>query len=94
MLGHTIAARPRRNYARKTANMTTLNSIAAFLEEFAPTRLAADWDNVGLLVGDRAAEVSRVMTCLTVTPESAAEWDVVARIDGAPPHATIGGKGE
>src|SRR5439155_23559597 len=33
----------------------------------------AEWDNVGLLLGDRAAPVRRVLTCLTVTPESAAE---------------------
>lgn len=43
------------------------------MDSFAPTRLAEDWDNVGLLVGDRTAQVERVMTCLTVTPESAAE---------------------
>jgi len=43
------------------------------MDSFAPTRLAEDWDNVGLLVGDRAIAVRRVMTCLTVTPESAAE---------------------
>ena len=39
----------------------------------APPALAADWDNVGLLLGEGAAEVRRVMTCLTVTPDSAAE---------------------
>ncbi len=53
--------------------MTTVSDIAAFLEEFAPPRLAADWDNVGLLVGDDQRSVQRVMTCLTITPESAAE---------------------
>ena len=35
--------------------------------------LAGDWDNVGLLLGDRQAEVARVMTCLTVTPSTTAE---------------------
>jgi dinuclear metal center YbgI/SA1388 family protein len=39
------------------------------LEQFAPPALAADWDNVGLLLGDRSAPVRRLMTCLTVTPE-------------------------
>jgi len=53
--------------------MTTVSAIAAYLEEFAPRRLAAEWDNVGLLVGDARQSVERVMTCLTVTPESAAE---------------------
>ncbi|MBL8792415.1 MAG: Nif3-like dinuclear metal center hexameric protein [Planctomycetia bacterium] len=53
--------------------MTTIAAVIEYLERFAPKRLAASWDNVGLLLGDRAAPVSRVMTCLTVTPESAAE---------------------
>jgi dinuclear metal center YbgI/SA1388 family protein len=35
--------------------------------------LAEDWDNVGLLVGHRAENVGKLMTCLTVTPASAAE---------------------
>ncbi len=53
--------------------MPTVAAVIGFLEEFAPPRLAAEWDNVGLLLGDRQARVKRVMTCLTVTPESAAE---------------------
>jgi dinuclear metal center YbgI/SA1388 family protein len=51
----------------------TVADIVSSLEGFAPPSLAADWDNVGLLLGERAAPVERVMTCLTVTPESAAE---------------------
>ncbi len=35
--------------------------------------LAAEWDNVGLLMGDPSAPVNKIMTCLTVTPESAGE---------------------
>ena len=53
--------------------MATVGTIAECLEQFAPSTLAADWDNVGLLVGDRAAPVERVMTCLTITPETVAE---------------------
>lgn len=53
--------------------MTTVADLAAWLETFAPSRLAESWDNVGLLWGDPAAKIERVMTCLTVTPESAAE---------------------
>src|SRR5262245_21608882 len=53
--------------------MLTVAAIVDYLEEIAPPNLAADWDNVGLLLGDRAAPVQRVLTCLTVTPESAAE---------------------
>jgi dinuclear metal center YbgI/SA1388 family protein len=53
--------------------MIIVADLCTFLEAFAPPPLAADWDNVGLLVGDRAQRVSRVMTCLTITPVSAAE---------------------
>lgn len=53
--------------------MPRVADVIAFLGEFAPLTLAADWDNVGLLLGDRAAEVRRLMTCLTVTADSAAE---------------------
>jgi dinuclear metal center YbgI/SA1388 family protein len=53
--------------------MSTIAAVTDYLERFAPRQLAASWDNVGLLVGDRSAAVERIMTCLTVTPESAAE---------------------
>lgn len=53
--------------------MASINDICQFMEKFAPTQLAEDWDNVGLLVGDRALPVKRVMTCLTVTPETVDE---------------------
>ena len=48
-------------------------AVESFLEEFAPPRLAETWDNVGLLVGDRQAEVRKIMTCLTVTPDTVDE---------------------
>lgn len=53
--------------------MTTVGTVAEFLEQFAPVNLAEDWDNVGLLVGDRQWPVDRVMTCLTITPTTVAE---------------------
>jgi dinuclear metal center YbgI/SA1388 family protein len=53
--------------------MLPLSAVIEYLEQFAPLRLAAEWDNVGLLLGDSSAEVQRIMTCLTVTPDSAAE---------------------
>jgi dinuclear metal center YbgI/SA1388 family protein len=53
--------------------MPTVQDVATFLDDFAPSALAAEWDNVGLLLGERDALVDRVMTCLTVTPESAGE---------------------
>jgi dinuclear metal center YbgI/SA1388 family protein len=51
----------------------TVAAVADFLEQVAPPNLAAEWDNVGLLLGDPAAVVQRILTCLTVTPEVAAE---------------------
>jgi dinuclear metal center YbgI/SA1388 family protein len=53
--------------------MPTVADLAAYLDRFAPAATAADWDNVGLLAGDPAAPADRVMTCLTVTPDVAAE---------------------
>jgi dinuclear metal center YbgI/SA1388 family protein len=53
--------------------MHSVADLAQFLEEFAPPALAAEWDNVGLLVGRYDQPVARVMTCLTITPASAAE---------------------
>jgi len=50
-----------------------LETIVHFLETRYPLSLAESWDNVGLLVGDRAKPVRRIMTCLTVTPESCRE---------------------
>jgi dinuclear metal center YbgI/SA1388 family protein len=53
--------------------MITVAELCEFLDAFAPPPLAAEWDNVGLLVGDRAQQAERVMTCLTITPAAAAE---------------------
>src|SRR5215510_12523425 len=53
--------------------MLTVANVISALESIAPLSLAAEWDNVGLLLGDAAAPVERVMTCLTVTPDSVAE---------------------
>jgi dinuclear metal center YbgI/SA1388 family protein len=55
-----------------TAKLTVAD-LCQFLETFAPSSLAAEWDNVGLLVGDRQQRLDRAMTCLTVTPGVAAE---------------------
>jgi dinuclear metal center YbgI/SA1388 family protein len=53
--------------------MTTVADLAAWLEGFAPCALAESWDNVGLLWGDPAESVAKVMTCLTVTSATADE---------------------
>lgn len=53
--------------------MIEIHTVCEFLEQFAPLQLAEEWDNVGLLIGDRRRPVQRIMTCLTVTPATAAE---------------------
>ncbi|OWK35863.1 Nif3-like dinuclear metal center hexameric protein [Fimbriiglobus ruber] len=53
--------------------MPTVVDVIAYMDRFAPSSLAADWDNVGLLAGDPAVPADHVMTCLTVTPDVAAE---------------------
>jgi dinuclear metal center YbgI/SA1388 family protein len=58
---------------REENAMLIVDDAVRYLDEFAPHALAADWDNVGLLLGDRTIPVRKIMTCLTVTPESAAE---------------------
>ena len=53
--------------------MIPLHQLIDFLREFAPPDLAESWDNVGLLIGDPASEVTSVLTCLTLTPNVAEE---------------------
>lgn len=50
-----------------------LSDLLDALEEIAPLQLAESWDNVGLILGDPQQQVSRVMTCLTLTDDVAAE---------------------
>jgi dinuclear metal center YbgI/SA1388 family protein len=58
---------------RPSNRMLTVADVAAYLNELAPPALAEPWDNVGLLVGRHEQTVTRVMTCLTITPASARE---------------------
>ncbi|MDO5554255.1 MAG: Nif3-like dinuclear metal center hexameric protein [Planctomycetia bacterium] len=53
--------------------MARLLYITDFLEKVFPLSLAEDWDNVGLLLGERGRVVRKVMTCLTVSQGTVAE---------------------
>lgn len=53
--------------------LTVIQQIVQVLEQWAPPDLAESWDNTGLLLGDRRTEISRIMTCLTLTPDVATE---------------------
>lgn len=48
--------------------MARVADLVAAMETIAPTRLAASWDNVGLLVGDAGAPLSHAMLCIDGTP--------------------------
>lgn len=50
-----------------------VDDVCRLLEIIAPLTLAESWDNVGLLLGSRSADVRAVMTCLTLTPDVAQE---------------------
>lgn len=53
--------------------MPTVKTIESRLFEFAPREKAMEWDNVGLLVGDPSAEVTRVLVSLDITEAVADE---------------------
>lgn len=53
--------------------MISVAEIQDYLVDLAPPDLAESWDNVGLLTGDTAQKVERILTCLTLTPDVAAE---------------------
>jgi len=44
-----------------------VQTITSYLESIAPLSLQEDYDNCGLLVGNRDAEVQGVLTCLDCT---------------------------
>jgi len=50
-----------------------MSDIAQVIEDFAPPNIAADWDNVGLLLGRGDADASKVLLALDVTDEIVAE---------------------
>lgn len=53
--------------------MVKLRHIAKWIEEAAPVALAETWDHVGLQIGDMDADITRIVTCLSVTPAVVAE---------------------
>lgn len=45
----------------------TVADVCGALESIAPLKLAQDWDNVGLLAGDREAKVRRILLSIDLT---------------------------
>ena len=60
-----ISTRSGRSGAGRRA---TVKDFCIAMESIAPTGLAQSWDNVGLLVGDPAAPIRRIMACIDLTP--------------------------
>jgi dinuclear metal center YbgI/SA1388 family protein len=58
----------RRKSKRVAVKKVTVATVCDALERIAPLSLAQDWDNVGLLAGDRSAGVSRVLLCIDMMP--------------------------
>ena len=50
-----------------------VQDVADALAKIAPPSLAADWDNVGLLVGSSTDDANRVMLCIDLTEKVLAE---------------------
>jgi len=50
-----------------------VSDVISLMEELAPPRYAEDWDNVGLLIGSRAAETGTVLVSLDATSRVVAE---------------------
>lgn len=53
--------------------MPTVNNILHCLEQFAPYALAESWDNCGLMVGERAQKVDRILCALDATEDVISE---------------------
>jgi dinuclear metal center YbgI/SA1388 family protein len=50
-----------------TGTSVKLKELIDALQRIAPLGIAESWDNVGLLVGDPASSIAKIMTCLTLS---------------------------
>ncbi|MCG0274740.1 MAG: Nif3-like dinuclear metal center hexameric protein [Thermosediminibacteraceae bacterium] len=48
--------------------MASCQTVINIIERLAPRKLALEWDNVGLIIGDYSAKVEKILVTLTVTP--------------------------
>ena len=49
--------------------MRTVKDVFIHLNKLADVKLAENWDNVGLLLGNNNNEVNKVLVCLDVTTD-------------------------
>ena len=82
-----------------------IKDIAERIEKIAPLKLAQDWDNVGLLIGDAQKNVKNILLTIDVTDDVAAEakrlkaeliisyhpviWDGLKEITAAGPAGVV-----
>lgn len=50
--------------------MISCQTVVNIMEKLAPKKLAYDWDNPGMMVGDFARSVDKILTTLTVTEQT------------------------
>ncbi|MDG2476325.1 MAG: Nif3-like dinuclear metal center hexameric protein [Phycisphaerales bacterium] len=68
--------------------MPTVSDLCDVMNDVAPLQHAAEWDNTGLLVGRRDADISTVMVCIDLTSavlREAIDADVQAIVAYHPP---------
>lgn len=61
------------SFSFRAMQKAKLSDLIGIINKIAPPGLAEDWDNVGLQVGDPAAEVGRVMVALDPCPAAVEE---------------------
>ncbi|MCH7558457.1 MAG: Nif3-like dinuclear metal center hexameric protein [Planctomycetes bacterium] len=82
-----------------------IKDIAERIEKIVPLKLAQDWDNVGLLIGDAQKNVKKILLTIDVTGDVVAEakklktdlivsyhpviWDGLKKITSEPPNSTV-----
>jgi dinuclear metal center YbgI/SA1388 family protein len=82
-----------------------IKEIAEQIEKIVPLKLAQDWDNVGLLVGDAGKNVKRILLTIDITSDVVAEakklksdlivsyhpviWDGLKKITTEGPGSTV-----
>lgn len=69
--------------------MTKIVDIYNYIDSFAPFDTAMDFDNVGILVGDKNAEPTRAIVTLDITDEVVAEAKKICTAYYQPPPCYI-----
>lgn len=47
--------------------MVTCKDVMEFMQELAPSELAEEWDNIGLMAGSKTGKVEKILVCLDAT---------------------------